>query len=157
MSETNPEPNLTARDWEIAMIRLGGALRTEALPGILGIVDDLAMHVLCLDQLCDECASGTHPQLAPGLYGIVNTLSWLLGIAKDGTHIGGSKDGMFRDSRDARSDAIAAMPAFARLLEQAVSTDEERRLIDLHPELGDLLKSMALWLNDPEGAKESLG
>ena len=157
MSETNPEsnPEPIASAWEVA-VRLGGAIKGEPLPGIMESMAVLAFDVVCLNQLCDECESGSHPPLSKGLYSVIHTLGWLFHIAKDGTHLGGPNDGMFVDNSDVRRDAIAAMPAFARLLEQAVATDMDRKLISLHAQLRDLLSCMTLWLNDPDGVKESL-
>ena len=115
------------------------------LPGVLDELYSLVMEVLTLDQSCAECDSGVHPPLHSGLYGILNSLGWLLGKASDAEVVGGLDDGAFLDMSTIRRVAVAALPAFAHLTYISESEDLYRELGAHHLEFRNLIDMLDQW------------
>ena len=140
---------------EIAF-RLGGGHRLMPLPGVLNDLHSLVMDILVLGQSSADCDSGVHPALHSGLYGILNSLGWLLGEASDAEVVGGSGDGDFLDRSAVRHVAVAALPAFAHLVYISGSEDLYRELGAHHPEFRNLIDMLDQWLPLGGSFKEKL-
>ena len=106
---------------------------------------ELTRDITVLDDLCDECDWGH--KLSSGLYGVLNTLSWLLFLVHDGEYVGKERDGEFVDNSREREMAVAALPAFTIVFRAAYLHGGVRQeLIERHPEFTELYNLMeAVW------------
>jgi len=133
---------------ETIAFRLGGVRRMPLHGGLDDLYSNI-LYILTLDQSCDDCASGVHPSLHSGIYGILNSLGWLLMEASDGEVTGGDNDGAFIDKSAVRNAMVASLPAFAHLVFISGSEDLYVQLGECHPEFRHLVDMLDRWL--PEG------
>ena len=90
---------------------------------VLDRLNMLCLEVLTLEQSCNDCKHGQHPQIPFGLQGILNTLSW----GCEGAAVNNAM-------------VHSALPLFGYLANRSDADFEISELTIHHPNVAELMK-----------------